>query len=465
MLGRKNKSVLLVIVDTLRDDALDSSFAEKGRCFRAATAVSSAPWTLPSCTSIMTGNDARTHGHHWREPPLGRNRLVDSLPESYRKLGFVNNGALRKGSGVDLGFDWWRYVADFDGPFERAMALMGQATAEKPMLMVLHTNIVHDYYLPVADQFRPRGQTTPLASLDSRVVTWRDTDAAELAAVNATYAACTAAVVERVQTVLDFVRERDDFVTAVTADHGEGFDPDLGRVHHGGRVHQDVLAVPAFYDVPSSTRRSVRDRLSDALSSRLLFGTDVLPTLFELAGVKESPSPSIDGRSLLAGKDRTVMSEDRRYLYLNNRFRMNYHGGFKNMSPEEIEHNQRFTDFLSEPPAIRSFLAFPEKCVVTSLRLQPQGASGDTKASMEFFAASLLGSPVLIRCPDHLLAFELFDIRDDPAEERNLLLEREDGVRSLLGGEWAASVTVPLAGSREVGLAELLEVGQPFTLL
>ena len=49
------KNILLVIIDTLRDDAVDESFSVLNGCHRADVAVSAAPWTLPSCTSIMTG--------------------------------------------------------------------------------------------------------------------------------------------------------------------------------------------------------------------------------------------------------------------------------------------------------------------------------------------------------------------------------------------------------------------------
>ncbi len=453
------KNILLVIIDTLRDDAVDESFSVLNGCHRADVAVSAAPWTLPSCTSIMTGNEARTHRHHWREPPLGPNRLVESLPKSYLRLGFVNNLGIRKGLGVENGFKWWRYFADFDQPFERALAAVNRDTGARPRFIVLHSNIAHDYYLPIADQFRPVGQTDRMNQLGSRVVTWRDTDPTELPGIKATYAACATAVLERVSTVLEAVRERDDFVTAVTADHGEGFDPDLGRVHHGGRMHQDLLSVPAFFDLPSTTSPSVRNQLTDALSSRVLFGTDTLPTLFDLAGVHELPQ--VDGQSLLRGPERTVMSEDRRYLYLKDRFRINYHGRNKNMSTEEIERNRQLTDLLAEPPTIRAFLRYPEKCVVTSLRFRPEWSGETTRTSLERFGANLLGSPILICQGDHLIALELFDLRTDPSEQHNRLLEMDDGVGWLLGSQWATSVTVPVAGVGEIAIKDLLEESTP----
>ena len=157
--------------------------------------------------SILTGNNARTHGRHWRHSPIGPNRLVESLPSEYLKLGLVNNRAIGKGSGAETGFKWWRYFDDFDVPFERALENVKRDNGAKPMFIVLHSNIAHDYYLPIADQFRPAGQTEPLAQLGSRVVTWRDTDSSELPRIKAAYAACATAALERVSLVLDAVRE------------------------------------------------------------------------------------------------------------------------------------------------------------------------------------------------------------------------------------------------------------------
>ena len=226
-------------------------------------------------------------------------------------------------------------------------------------------------------------------------------------------------------------------------------------------MHQDVLGVPAFFDVPSSTRRSVRNQLTEALSSRVLFGTDTLPTLFDLAGVGELPE--VDGQSLLRGLERTGMSEDRRYLYLNDRFRINFHGRHKNMSTEEIERNRQLTDLLAEPPTLRAFVRHPEKCIVTSLRFRPDRSDEGTRTAMERFGACLLGSLLLFCQGDHLVALELFDLRSDPSERHNLLLEMDDGVRWLLGSHWATSVTVPMAGAGEIAIKDLLEGSTPLS--
>jgi hypothetical protein len=448
-------NLLLIIMDTVRADALDSQFAQPGRCYRAANAISAAPWTLPSCTSMLTGRDPVHHGHYWREPPLGRNELLGALPDGYRKIGLVNNGAIGPGSGVEQGFDRWKQVVDHEESFERALHLIKGRRRRRPYFIVLHSNIAHDYFRRVADRYLSPGQSSPPTRLGSRVITWRDTNPAEVATVTSGYAACVSAVAERVGIVLDAVRQRDDFVTAIIADHGEGFDPDGDRVHHGGRVHQDLLRVPAFFDLPSSVPTDARAGLSDALGSKVMSGTDVLPTLFGLAGYTDLPAT--DGGSIVSNSPRTLISEDRKYLYLKDRFRLNYSGKQMNMTEEEIERNRVLCDRMAEPPAVRSYIRYPDKCIVTSVRLQPSGDRTSDRALLETLGGSLPGSPVLMIKDDRLFAFEQFDLAADPLERENLLLQSDGAMEGLLAAPWAATISMPTADGADIDLASMLD--------
>jgi arylsulfatase A-like enzyme len=79
-------------------------------------------------------------------------------------------------------------------------------------------------------------------------------------------------------------------VWAITADHGEGFDAERGRVHHGGRLHDDLLRVPLIL---KATGRLAPGQGIDAPVRTI----DVAPTLLDLAGL---PLPSgLAGESLL----------------------------------------------------------------------------------------------------------------------------------------------------------------------
>jgi arylsulfatase A-like enzyme len=74
----------------------------------------------------------------------------------------------------------------------------------------------------------------------------------------------------------------------VTADHGEGFAPELRRVHHAGRLHDDLLFVPLMMRWPG--------RLPVAREERRVTTLDVMPTVLALAHV--AAPPSLRGRPL-----------------------------------------------------------------------------------------------------------------------------------------------------------------------
>ncbi|HUD16576.1 MAG TPA: hypothetical protein VMQ59_04900 [Acidimicrobiales bacterium] len=187
----------------------------------------------------------------------------------------------------------------------------------------------------------------------------------------------------------------------------------MARVHHGGRLHQDVLRAPVYFDLPSSLSPDLHERLSDSLRSQVLFGPDVLPTLFELAG----------------------------------------HRGW---APA----NDTVTRRWAAPPAHWLLLWHPDKCVVTSLKLKPNGDSAADRAALAELGSNLVGLPVLKPNGNHLLAFERFDLSSDPTEAENLVNQETDGLASLLRSSWAQSISMPVAGKGEVDLATLLDGSQ-----
>ena len=450
-------NILLIVLDALREDGLGADLARPDRTLQAAHCVATAPWTLPSCTSIVTGVGARHHRHFWRTPALGPNRLLAALPDGYQKLGIVNNGAISAGSGVESGFDRWALSLDHDKPFKRALRAIRRAGPKRPSFILLHSNIVHDYCLPVTTRYL---SPDSLPVLGDRVISWKDTTHADRVAARSTYATCVAVQRAKVEAVLDAVRQRDDFVTALTSDHGEGFDYELGRIHHGGRLHQDLLRVPLYFDLPSSLPVSRRQALADALGSQVLATTDVLPTLLDLAGV--GPLPEVDGRPAEQIGARTLVAEDQRYLYLRDRFRLNVRGHHKHMTEADLERNERMLGLLAGGPLIRSFLQYPRKLIITSLQLAAGASTVPPRDRLLEFGAQLLGSPVLAVHADRLFSFEEFDLATDPLEEHNLLWETGDWSHQLVHGPWSAEVTMPAPDGSEVGLPAMVEGAELF---
>jgi Sulfatase len=445
-------NILLIVLDDLREDGLGAALEQPDRCMRAATCLATAPWTLPSVTSIVTGVTAAHHRHFWRDPPLPANRLLAALPTEYRKVGFVNNGAISAGSGVESGFDRWSLTLDHDVPFRKALRMIKRAGRRRPCFILLHSNIVHDYCLPVTDRYLPPGS---LPVLDDRVISWKDTTPEDRAAAVSTYGICADVQRAKVEEVLDAVRERDDFITAVTSDHGEGFDYELGRIHHGGRLHQDLLHVPLYFDLPSTIRAAPRAALAQALDSQVLASTDIVPTLFDLAGVGQLPD--VDGRPAGQIGERTLVGEDRRYLYLDGRFRLNYRGHNKHMTAEDLERNQGMLDQLATGPLVRSFVRHPRKLIVTALTLEAGLAAESGRDRLIELGGRLLGSPVFALHGDRLLAFEEFDLDADPLEQRNLLRGTSGWGGELQHGAWSSTVTMPAPDGTELALADLVD--------
>ena len=258
--------------------------------------------------------------------------------------------------------------------------------------------------------------------------------------------------------MLDVVRERDDFVTAITADHGEGFDYELARVHHGGRVHQDLLQVPLMFDLPSTTPGGRREALGDALESRTVSTTDILPTLFGLAG--HTDLPAVDGRPIDRFGARTLVGEDRRYLYLRDRFRLNYQGKNVRMTAQELQRNADVLALLDRGPTLRSFTRDSDKLIVTSFRLASRWNAVVDRAALMDLGSQLLGSPSFHLVRDQLFAFERFDLDADPLEQRNLLTDVPGWPRELLGGPWRTEATMPGPDGREMDLASIFDGGE-----
>jgi len=456
-------NMLVIVLDALREDAVGASLEEPGRCVRAETCVATAPWTLPSCTSLLTGVDAGVHRHFWHSGDLAVPGLVEALPRGMRKVGLVNNTVLQPSSQLDAGFDKWRYFADHARPFERAASLIRRARRRTPLFLLLHSNISHDYYKPSGGVYFDEAfpdNAGGACTLGGRVIRWNRTTPEQRAAVVETYRASARKVVACAREVLELARARDDFVSVVLSDHGEGLDYDDARVHHGGRLHDDLLRVPLYFDLPSGTPARQSADLAARLASAPVATTDVLPTLFALAGV--DPVPHVDGRRMdTAPGERTVVSEDRRYLYLKDRFRLNVRGRDTHMSPEDREQNQRLQEQLAGPPLVRSYRSSRAKLIMTCLHLRPTaGPPSEARRGLVEFGERLLGSPTLALYGDHLVAFEWYDLGADPGEHDNLLAGAGAGVRALAQSEWAPSVTVPVdgrAGGAEMDLTTFLE--------
>ncbi|MGH9362196.1 MAG: sulfatase-like hydrolase/transferase, partial [Thermoanaerobaculia bacterium] len=316
---------------------------------RFTSCLSPAGWTLPGCASIITGQPPEEHGlvdhnHRFQKPKLGH-----YLGDAFQRVAFANNGntipdtvsleyleslglkrrpAKWKFFGWQDGFDeyHWTHREDHIRPFQLAADFFlerarGQERREalKPYLLFFHTNIVHDYHLdrdyyyevedwlghPLHPELRrfpdgPQIWREPPAGLD------RDRMREEIVA---RYDAGVRFADRCLAKLLDLVDFRDTLVV-VMSDHGEGFEPELGRVHHCGRLHQDLLHVPLFLWLPPALQeRYPLPRVEERPCSTI----DVVPTLLTLLGGAPDGLP---GRLLFdLSTHRSVAGLDRGYVY------------------------------------------------------------------------------------------------------------------------------------------------------
>ncbi|MET0556861.1 MAG: sulfatase-like hydrolase/transferase [Vicinamibacteria bacterium] len=247
-------SILLVTLDTTRADAIGpeatpalEALAARGARFRQAYAT--APETLPSHASMLTGLYPAGHGVHENarvvagEHPLAAEALRRA---GYRTAAFVSSFVLARRFGLARGFEVYDDGLP-DGRSERTAAettdraLAWLQTAETaPRFLWVHYFDAHAPYEP-PEPYRARFSARPYLG--------------EVAAVDEQLARLVAAFEGRATGPVAIV---------VAADHGEGLG-DHGESQHGTLAYQATMHVPLVVvgpgvatgavDAPVSTRR------------------------------------------------------------------------------------------------------------------------------------------------------------------------------------------------------------------
>ena len=258
---------------------------------RYAHAISAAPWTAPSTTSIVTGMYAHHHGYlHWDAP------FDPSLETAFRAFSAH-------------GYDVASFVFDTNYLFKdlpeanvrgTSESLDGavqwlRAKRETPFFLYVHNWATHMPYDVVhADR------QNWLAAKQEVIEGIQSDSASALEAMRERYRAA----VERQSEVLvaSFLAElealglRENTVVAFLSDHGESWgerirakDEVQGVYHmHGATLFDEIVEVPLILSAPG--------RLEPAVVDHQVRSVDLLPTLLELAGL---PARETDGESLL----------------------------------------------------------------------------------------------------------------------------------------------------------------------
>ena len=336
--------VLLISLDTLRADrfwadgegARTSPHLSRWASRRAVIfeqAVASAPWTLPSHVSMLSGVDAIRHGINHdvgKAQQVGPPLLAEILGDAGFRTAAVTGGAyLHPKYGFTRGFDHYAYWPDrarsaqeFKVGIDQALEWLGEQR-DLPFFFFLHTYAVHDPYRPrqpFYDQLdppmdAPKGARIALQSPRNtpdngfrqinRFILRQGKDAKVLdpsvdgPMVAAFYDSGVARMDQQLRRLLrgmDRLGLLDRTLVIITSDHGEA----LGEAGRIGHVELDdhTLRVPLVMSFPD--RRGAGRRVEEQVRS-----IDIVPTILEFLGLADDPSSgapaleSMDGVSLL----------------------------------------------------------------------------------------------------------------------------------------------------------------------
>jgi arylsulfatase A-like enzyme/Tfp pilus assembly protein PilF len=268
-------SILLVTLDTTRADAIGpeavglqtpafDALAARGLRFRQAYAT--APETLPSHSSILTGLYPAGHGIHENARrlaaahPLVAERLKQA---GYRTAAFVSAFVLARRFGLARGFDVYDDALpagagerDARETTERALAYLDRQAGPQPLFLWVHYFDPHAPYAPPAP-FRSRFSRDPYRG--------------EVAAMDEQLGRLAQAFEQRA---------RGASALVIVADHGEGRG-DHGESRHGNLLYQATMHVPLLLVGPG---------VAPGVSRTPVSARRVFHTILDWAGLAASDS-------------------------------------------------------------------------------------------------------------------------------------------------------------------------------
>ncbi|MBA2302450.1 MAG: sulfatase-like hydrolase/transferase [Acidobacteria bacterium] len=292
--GRPN--ILLVTLDTIRADRIGAygyqlaetphldMLAAEGVRFDDAT--SQAPLTGPSHAAILTGQYPGRFGiRNNASTPLPEATLT--LAERLKAAGyatgafigaFVVDRAYGFGQGFDIfdaAFEGFRH--ELKGQVQRpagkvvdpALAWINAVSVPSPFFAWVHLYDAHAPYsapAPYGPRFKARPYDGEVAYVDAQV--------------------------GRLVAALRASSALDRTIVTVIGDHGEALG-DHGEADHGIFLYESVMRIPWIMRLPPSLREG---HTAGVVVTRQARSIDLLPTLLELAGVRDAAP--VDGESL-----------------------------------------------------------------------------------------------------------------------------------------------------------------------
>jgi arylsulfatase A-like enzyme len=373
--------IILISIDCLRADHVGAygyerdttphidAFAENATLFE--TAVSTAPMTLPSHTSMFTGLFPSRHdGSKWAKIASTTPYLAEVLSRAgYQTDALVTGAYLSQDYGFERGFDFYRmdYPAPAAEAVNQALELLriGQGTDQFLFLHLIDAHWPYDPPEELLNRFvaQPSDITPLLRKIVDNEPPSSPKEVEQVVALYDSEIVSADAALGRFFETLKNMGIYDGSLILLTADHGEAF-YDRGHWQHSQTLHEELIRIPLIVKWPgASPRGRVRAQVSQV---------DIFPTVLSAAGVTP---PTSDGIDLLEFVKESAEAKKRRSVISENAWRSPV-GWARKISIRTEK--QKYIVTLSAPPGVEP-------------------------------------------TEDHLEQEELYDLLADPDERRNLL--------------------------------------------
>lgn len=315
------RGMIMLVIDTIRQDIFRvynprtpvatpsfDALAKDARVFD--NAYSTAPWTKPAVTTILTSLYPSSHGAQSEIAKLSPQLTL--LSEILKEQGFTTalfsaNGYVSDYFGFTQGWDHFvnlprkKERTQAKDVFERVLAWLENLKSDEPFFLYIQTVDPHVPY-QTPSRFLSKYLATPYEGPLAPAVSGYELNAfndgtlemddADRAYVLAMYNAEVSYHDEYMGLFVDKLKTLkllDDLVLVVTSDHGEELF-DHGKLDHGHSLHEELIRAPLLIRHPSSVPPG---RFTPAVSI-----IDIAPTVLEILGVR--PPAHMQGRSLLA---------------------------------------------------------------------------------------------------------------------------------------------------------------------
>jgi arylsulfatase A-like enzyme len=407
--GRKN--VILISLDAVRADHVGSygygrdttpaldGMAKDGALF--LNTISQAPYTLASHMTMLTGLYPTTHRvFHFSDsldPSLAT--LADELRDSgLMTAGFTGGGLMDARYGYARGFDEYhdhiiaQEVPDTVGPLTRSVTRWLERNKDLNFFLFLHTYQAHSPYhspTPYGEMFLDKDAGWKSRSIEQfigagYVHKYRPLSDAERRNVISLYDGDIRFLDEGLtRPLLEELKKRglyEQTMIIITSDHGEEFFDHISW-GHSNHLYNELLKVPLVIKYPGSRYRGRRLTPFVRLA-------DIVPTVMDEFGVRTSAA-KLDGASLRPILENKEKGERLCPSYLPDNI-------FADPMPSKISLIQgRYKFILNEK--------FPDR------------------------AYTYFSPP-----PPDVPPIELFDLRQDPFERRNLANQEGEVARRML---------------------------------